>query len=81
MRNTMRGYYVGETVPDTSFKVLRQGLQSLLAYSEAKDEYVAWSADDLNNNGKLNCYWGRYGTFDYAKQCFDMKESGKYSGN
>lgn len=62
-----------------SFTIIEQGKKAVLAYSEIKLEWVAWSYRIENDKGSY--FWGRYcSSYEAAKEKFTMKENGEYSG-
>ena len=62
--------------------IIKQGKNAVLAKTVMPligDYYVAW--DYKINNGKPEYFWGRYGSKEYAEDCFNKKEAGIYSGD
>lgn len=72
MKNLLRTINVG-------YEIVSQGEEAVVGYNPEKDEWVAWTY--MIENGKAEYCWGRYGSREYAYDCFRKKENNEYSGN
>jgi hypothetical protein len=63
------------------YTIIKQGDIAVIAECQIPygNQYVAWHYK--NNNGEVDCFWGRYGSREYAEECFEKKEKGVYSGD
>lgn len=74
---TLTGSIVGST--NAGYTIIEQGKNAVIARSNSiPDYYVAWNY--WCEKGVASYAWGRYGSYEYAKECFTKKEIGEYSG-
>ena len=62
---------------NAGFTIIQQGKEAVIGQRD--QEFVAWHYKIENN--KVNYFWGRYGSKDFAQEAFNKKENGIYSGN
>lgn len=58
-------------------EIIKQGSEAVIGCRESDGEYVAWTYDRETGS----CFWGRYGSKEYAEDAFFKKENGIYSGD
>ena len=66
---------------NAGFEILEQGTNAVLAVRESDGMFVSWSyhLEPKKGDWEASFYWGRYGTEEYARDCFNKKERGEYS--
>ena len=63
---------------NAGYIIVQQGRNAVIGQRN-QEEFAAWHYKIENN--KVNYFWGRYGSKDFAQKAFYKKENGIYSGN
>lgn len=58
------------------YTIITQGETAVIA--QAGEHFVTWTYKQINT--EVDFFWGRYGSYEYVKECFNKKERGEYSG-
>jgi hypothetical protein len=68
---------------NAKYEIIKQGDIAVIGKKDMGEygtQYVAWHYKE-NSDGTVDYFWGRYGSQEYAEECFDKKEHGIYSGD
>lgn len=61
---------------NVGYKIFKQGKNAVIANREKDNQFVAWSY--VMDKDCPDFFWGRYGSLEYATECYIDKERANY---